>query len=420
MRAVTVRLLGLVALATVLFSTAAWGTEQLTGCCSCGPSKCVTTSIYYCGDSRTHGSSCVFTIGGHCDDDRCIGGTQTATPSPNRTPTTTATKNATRTATKTHRATATVTAAASATATRTVSPGTGEMPTSTATVTLSPTATATATISPTTTATISCTPTETREPTHTASATATDTETATETATATDTGTATQTATATGTATGTATATITPSMPVAPTATGTATASATSAATGTHTPTETPTPTPLCPSTPRAGCRNPSPPNSWVLLLRDVNDRKDRFVWRWRGVNSGIDEFGDPTVSTDYAFCLYAGTAEARVMQARAPAGDICGTRPCWKKRDSRRFKYVDRDRTPDGIARIALRARPSKTRAHVVVAGRGPNLDMPLLPLEQPLRAQLVKSDGPECWEATFSAPPLKSNKRQFRDKND
>lgn len=157
-----------------------------------------------------------------------------------------------------------------------------------------------------------------------------------------------------------------------------------------------------------------------MLLLRDTSARKDRFVWRWRGTSTGIGEFGDPTATTDYAFCLYAGTAEARVMEASAPAGGMCGNHACWIKRDARRFKYRDPDATPDGIVRIALRARPAVTRAHVVVAGRGPNLQMPIMPLEQPVRAQLVKSDGSECWEATFSAPALKSNQRQFRDKND
>ena len=384
MGALTVRLLGLMALAAALGSNTAWGTEQPTGCCSCGPSKCAVTTSDHCGLYRTYDSSCVFTLGGSCDGDRCVGGTQTATPSPSQTPS--------KTATKTPRATRTATATQSATATRTVSPGTGEMETATATVS------ATATDTPD--------PTQTETTTATASATATDTETAT--------------ATLTATATGTAAATISPTNSASHTATGTPTATHTAVGTATDTPTETATPTPPCPSAPRAGCRNPSPPSSWVLLLRDVTDRKDRFVWRWRGTSGGIDEFGDPTTTTDYAFCLYAGTAEARIMQARAPAGDVCGPRPCWKKRDSRRFKYTDPDRTPDGISRIALRARPSKTRAHVVVAGRGPNLDMPMLPLDQPLRAQLIKSDGPECWEATFSAPPLKSNQRQFRDKND
>ena len=148
--------------------------------------------------------------------------------------------------------------------------------------------------------------------------------------------------------------------------------------------------------------------------------RSDRFVWKWRGESTGIEDFGNPVTTTDYAFCLYAGPSETRVMQVVAPADGTCGARPCWRKRDGRRFKYLDQDRTPDGMARIALRTRPSVTRASIVVAGKGENLAMPMLPLEPPLRAQLVQSDSSICWESFFSAPALKNTKRQFRDKND
>jgi hypothetical protein len=161
-------------------------------------------------------------------------------------------------------------------------------------------------------------------------------------------------------------------------------------------------------------------PRHWVLFLRDVADRKDGFVWKWRGKSTGLEEFGDPLTTSTYAFCLYAGESEARVMQAIAPAGGMCGPRQCWKRRDGRRFRYRDTEESPDGITRIALRTRPSATRANIVVAGRGENLKLPGLPLQQPVRAQLVKSDGGSCWEAIYSAPALKSNDRVFRDKND
>jgi hypothetical protein len=199
-----------------------------------------------------------------------------------------------------------------------------------------------------------------------------------------------------------------------------ATATVVATATSTTTPSATPTETPMCQMTPRSGCRQPMSARTWVLFLRDVADRSDRFVWKWRGASTGIEDFGNPDSTTSYAFCLYAGPSETRLMQALAPAGGSCGSRSCWRKRDGRRFKYLDPDRTPDGVARIALRTRPSVTRASIVVAGKGENLAMPILPLEAPVRAQLVQSDGLMCWEATYSAPALKNSDRQFRDKND
>jgi hypothetical protein len=320
--------------------------------------------MYQCADAYHRDAGCVFVIGGHCEADACVG-PATATRTPTRTRRATATPSRTKTRTKTR------------------------------TPSLTPTLTVTATA------------TQNNQPADTATASATQTATATGTAT----GTASATVTATGTST---TATQTPAP------TGTATATTVSTVTVTTTPSATPTATPMCQMTPRSGCRLPMSPRSWVLFLRDTAGHGDRFVWKWRGVGETIEEFGDPLSTTSYAFCLYAGTNQDRIMQAIAPAGGTCGARSCWRQRGGRRYRYRNPDRTPEGVARIALRTRPSVTRASIVVAGKGENLTMPVLPLEQPLLAQLVQSDSPRCWESTFSAPASKNSKRQFRDKND
>ena len=379
----------------------AWDDSDDTGCCTCHGQACQDTTLYECDDEHHRHADCVFVIGGHCAADGCVKpATATRTPTKTQRSTATPTRTKTRTKTKTPSLTPTI----AATATQTGEPAG------------SPTATGNATASGT--ATLSATPT------------ASDTETPI----AVDTATATETATATGTATGTASATVTATRESTntpdtasgatatqtPAPTVTATASEISTVTQTATPSATPTATPICQMTPRSGCRQPMSPRSWVLFLRDVADRSDRFVWKWRGVSTGIEDFANPLSTTTYAFCLYAGPSQTRVLQALAPAGGTCGPRPCWRKRDGRRFKYLDPDRTPDGLSRIALRTRPSTTRANIVVAGKGENLAMPALPLEQPLLAQLVQSDGLNCWEATFTAPALKNSTRQFRDKND
>src|SRR5215470_13067837 len=161
MRGLTFRLLGLMAVAAAVgFSTAAKG-DQLTGCCSCGPLKCVDTTVENCPSSRSDDWGCTFTLSGHCSDDYCVGGTQTASPdvshTPTKTPSKTGTKTPTKTATKTHHPSVTATATCSA------SPGHGGSPTSTptASATVSPTGTATTTAAPT--------PSDTPEPTATAS-----------------------------------------------------------------------------------------------------------------------------------------------------------------------------------------------------------------------------------------------------------
>jgi hypothetical protein len=66
------------------------------------------------------------------------------------------------------------------------------------------------------------------------------------------------------------------------------------------------------------------------------------------------------------------------------------------------------------------MRANPSMARGHIVAVGRGVNLAIPDLPLEAPVIAQLIKSDGPECWESVYSAPAIKNTTKLFKDKND
>lgn len=225
----------------------------------------------------------------------------------------------------------------------------------------------------------------------------------------------------------TRTPTDTPGIPggttatMTPTDTPTAIPTGTAAATVTDTPTATPTPTPLC-SGPVAGCFQAAPAKKWPLLLRDnSNDRRDRLVWKWRSSGQGnVSDFGNPVTTSSYKLCIYAGVAQTPVLQAVAPAGGTCLGRPCWKSRGSKGFRYADRARTPDGLNRIVLRGNPAKTRAQIVVKGKGINLGMPMLPLTHPVIAQLTKSDGPECWEAVYSAPAIKSSSRQFKDKND
>ena len=151
-----------------------------------------------------------------------------------------------------------------------------------------------------------------------------------------------------------------------------------------------------------------------VHLRRGIKESRDRLVWKWRDGGQGdLAQFGNPTTNTSYALCVYAGSAQARVMRADAPAG------PPWTARANRGYRYIDKSRTPDGLSRIVLRGTSSRNRAQLVVRGVGSDLVMPTLPLQLPVLVQVVTSDGPKCWEATYSSPK-KNNDKQFRDKND
>jgi hypothetical protein len=107
-------------------------------------------------------------------------------------------------------------------------------------------------------------------------------------------------------------------------------------------------------------------------------------------------------------------------MEMRAPAGGICPvSKPCWKSKGPKGFRYADRDATPTGIKRMRLRTTP-EALADIVIRARGVNVPIPTLPINAPVIAQLIKSDGPECWQSNYSLPAKKDNLNIFLDKND
>jgi hypothetical protein len=235
--------------------------------------------------------------------------------------------------------------------------------------------------------------------------TPTRTPTATHTATATETATATNTPTATDTST--ATVTDTPTVTATPTSTATETVTATPTATKTG----------VCELTPQAGCATPV---GFKRRLR-ISDKRDIASWRWRSNGTiPVADFGNPLTTTSYSLCIYAGASPTLVMELRAPAGGTCSAgKPCWKSRGAKGYRYRDLEKTPDGITRLVLRTKPQHL-ADLVLRARGLNIPFPSLPLAQPVISQLVKSDGPECWQANYSAPALKNDSQAYKDKND
>lgn len=107
-------------------------------------------------------------------------------------------------------------------------------------------------------------------------------------------------------------------------------------------------------------------------------------------------------------------------MQLRAPAEGTCvsGT-ACWKLRPGKNYHYRNREGTSDGVTRLVLRTVPEHV-ADLVLRARGPNVPFPTLPLAEPVLAQLLRSDGPECWEAMYSSPAIKNTNQVYKDKSD
>src|SRR5262245_60262367 len=169
--------------------------------------------------------------------------------------------------------------------------------------------------------------------------------------------------------------------------------------------------TATCSATPVAPCRSPTP-GKGVLLLKDkAGGNQDRLTWKWlRGAATGVEEFGDPTHSTnDYAVCVYDGSTRPQpVLAIVAPAGGL------WRAFGTSGFKYRDvRAQPVHGLSIVDLHAG-SAGQAKTVVVGKRSYLPMPTLPLTLPVTAQL-QSAGGECWGAVYATPRLNET-QQFR----
>jgi hypothetical protein len=176
----------------------------------------------------------------------------------------------------------------------------------------------------------------------------------------------------------------------------------------TPTPTATPTvtPTPTCGSAPEAGCRTPAIGLKAFLYLKDdaTDDSKDKLIWKWikGSATSKIPDFGTPLSSTSYLLCLYDATG--LLSSAVAPPGGICNVArpgPCWQEKTTS-FKYKDKDLTPEGLLQVLLKEGEVE-KAKIIVIGKGLNLDMPTMPLTQPVTVQIKNTEG-VCWEAKYS----------------
>lgn len=320
------------------------------------------------------------------------------------------------------------------------------LPTPTFTSTPTSTPTATPTSSPTRTPTSTPTVTSTPTGTPTDSPTGTPTDTPTETATPTETPTATFTATpvptcvpeagtcadnsqccslncSMGACTGpTVTPTETPTSTITPTQTPTRTP------TVTQTPTSTPTVTPIpgqCAPAPLGGCLVPAPAKGVFALSKKAGEpTKSKMGWKWnKGTDTNIADFGNPaTGSTNYRLCVYDGTGTL-IMQPSIPAGGMCSGKPCWKT-TTKGFKYKDKLGTSNGVTGLSLSMNTAPGKAKIGVQGKGMNLLIPTLPLDQttPVQVQLINSTTSVCWGASYSNPPgsRPADTLKWKDKND
>ena len=161
-----------------------------------------------------------------------------------------------------------------------------------------------------------------------------------------------------------------------------------------------------CVTGPRDGCGGPIVPLAAKLKLKRAGAATgDLLLWKLaKGDETLPGAFGDPLAGDDLSVCLYdeSATTPALVLRADAPAGGTCGAAPCWQVIGSTGFRYKDRERTPDGLLKLQMKAG-SAGRTRVSVKGKGENLPaLPPLPLSLPSRVQVHSAAG-ACWEAVY-----------------
>ena len=131
---------------------------------------------------------------------------------------------------------------------------------------------------------------------------------------------------------------------------------------------------------------------------------KRKLLWKW-AVDSGTTDLGDPTTSTSYRLCLYAGTTSVDISVG------VTGGGSAWKT-TSTGFTYKDPTAGGDGAFKAVLKSTPSgKTK--ILLKAKGANLDLDALPIgltTEPLLTQLLRNDDPTCWEASFATLTMAS----------
>ncbi len=173
-----------------------------------------------------------------------------------------------------------------------------------------------------------------------------------------------------------------------------------------------------CVTTPKVGCRQVSSEKGRLLIKNNVEDRKDKLIWKWlKGEITPKADFGNPVVDESYVFCMYDGTGLA--MSSLAPAGGLCDGKACWKDKP-KGFQYKDKDLTPDGINLMKLSAGVEAGKAKIFIKSKGENLQLPdLAALVSPVTIQVENNAG-ICWETVFTAPFQKQDATSFKDKSD
>src|SRR5262249_37537892 len=119
----------------------------------------------------------------------------------------------------------------------------------------------------------------------------------------------------------------------------------------------------LCPPAPSSDCR--AALSTRLKLTKGTISARDKLRWGWRN-SSGTTfaDFGDPTIGTSYALCVYDASAAAQpLLAAEAPAGSTCAVEECWEVYSANTvYLYVDGRHVVGGLSLLKLKSPPGGT----------------------------------------------------------
>lgn len=172
---------------------------------------------------------------------------------------------------------------------------------------------------------------------------------------------------------------------------------------------------------PQLGCVQPFIPGHGLLHLQKPLGGIEKLTWSLsKGTLTTKVDYGNPLNTTSYDLCVYDQTAgtDHLILRKHIPAGGTCGTKPCWRE-TSQNFRYRDSNLTNGGISSVLLHQALIDGKAKIVIKGKGDNLNLPPLPLDQQTTVTVQLSNGTRCWE-TRSSANLKNNSTEFRARPD
>ncbi len=158
-------------------------------------------------------------------------------------------------------------------------------------------------------------------------------------------------------------------------------------------------------TSPALTCKSTALGSALLTVDNRSPDSRDRLSWTWRkGAATTFAEFGNPTLTTSYALCLYddvGGTPQRRLTKVIPP-----GAR--WKA-FSRGFRFSDFAGATAGIQSIALTSGAAG-RASISVRGRGQPLTLPGLPFAKQPSVIMQLLNDTTCWSSTHSVAATNS----------